>query len=74
VSIEYQVELCNTLGVDEWFNVPHLVDDYIFDMALMAENCSPRMKGLYQNLLKALSLAGGTTFAAFCHIGYDSRY
>ena len=41
---------------------------------LMAENCSPRMKGLYQNLLKALSLAGGTTFAAFCHIGYDSRY
>jgi hypothetical protein len=41
---------------------------------LMAANHSPRMKGLYQNMLKAWSLAGGTTFAAFSHIGYDSRY
>jgi hypothetical protein len=41
---------------------------------LMAANHSPRMKGLYQNMLKAWSLAGGATFAAFSHIGYDSRY
>lgn len=41
---------------------------------LMAANHSPRMKGLYQNMLKAWSMGGGSTFTAFSHIGYDSRY
>lgn len=40
----------------------------------MAANHNPRMKGLYRNMLKAWSIGGGSTFVAFSHIGYDSRY
>ena len=27
VSLEYMIELCNTLGADPWFCMPHLADD-----------------------------------------------
>lgn len=46
VSLEYQIELANTMNVDGWFNVPHLADDtYIRNMAeLIYTNLKPNLK------------------------------
>jgi hypothetical protein len=46
VSLEYQIEIANTMNLDAWFNVPHLVDDdYIQNMAeLIYANLKPNLK------------------------------
>jgi len=46
VAIEICIELCNRLGIDAWFNVPHRAsDDYIEQFArLVKEKLDPRLK------------------------------
>jgi hypothetical protein len=39
VAIEICIELCNRLGIDAWFNVPHrATDDYIEQFALLVKD------------------------------------
>jgi len=46
VAIEICIELCNRLGIDAWFNVPHrATDDYIEHFArLVKDKLNPRLK------------------------------
>ena len=46
VAIEICIDLCNRLGIDAWFNVPHRAsDDYIEQFArLVKEKLDPRLK------------------------------
>ncbi len=46
VSIDVCIDLCNRLGVDAWFNVPHrATDDYIEQLArLVKDNLDPHLK------------------------------
>ncbi len=46
MPVEYMVELCNTLGKDPWFCMPHLAgDNYIFEFAeLVKETLDPDAK------------------------------
>ncbi len=46
VAIEICIELCNRLGVDAWFNVPHrATDDYIEQFArLVKDRLDPHLK------------------------------
>lgn len=38
-SLEYAIQLCNKLGVDGWFNVPHMAtDDFVQNMAELLLN------------------------------------
>ncbi len=39
MAIEYALNLCNTLGVDAWFNIPHKADDdYVRNFARLVKN------------------------------------
>ncbi len=46
VAIEICIELCNRLGIDAWFNVPHrATDDYIEQFSrLVRDKLDPRLK------------------------------
>ena len=38
VALEYMIELCNTLGADPWFCMPHTADDaYIYSFAMQVK-------------------------------------
>ena len=46
VAIEFMIDLCNTLGADGWFNMPHLAsDDYVRRFAtLVRDRLRPELK------------------------------
>jgi hypothetical protein len=46
VAIEICIQLCNKLGIDAWFNIPHrATDDYIEQFArLVKEKLDPKLK------------------------------
>ncbi len=46
VALEYMIELCNELGADAWFCMPHMADDtFVTNFATMVrENLDPGLK------------------------------
>ena len=51
VSVEMQVNLCNTLGADPWFNIPH--EEIYEDLpVLIVDNWSDITKDLLSNTIE----------------------
>lgn len=70
VSLEYCIDLCNTLGRDGWFCIPHVAtDEYVYGMAtLIRDRLAPGLKAYFEYSNEVWN--GSYVVSAYCqHLG-----